>query len=80
MLSASASTLLLVAKDGTSTSPGRSAPSPLDCLLLRAIPPPTFVGTAPLRGGKGSVIADPGSAWACSKVVVVRYSIAGAVI
>jgi hypothetical protein len=51
------SSLLLVAKLGTSTSPGTSAPRPLLFLLRLAIPPPVLGGSAPLRGGKGSVIA-----------------------
>lgn len=51
------SSLLLVAKLGTSTSPGTSAPRPLLFLRRLAIPPPVLGGSAPLRGGKGSVIA-----------------------
>lgn len=51
------SSLLLVAKLGTSTSPGTSAPRPLLFLLRLAIPPPVLGGSAPWRGGKGSVIA-----------------------
>ena len=55
---------LFVANDGTSTSPGTSAPRPLDFLLRRAVPfPLLFFGSAPLSGGNGSVIlrelADP---------------------
>jgi hypothetical protein len=52
-----ASSLLLVPNEGTSTSPGRSAPSPLLFLLRRAMLPPVLGGVAPWRGGKGSVMA-----------------------
>lgn len=52
-----ASSLLLVPNEGTSTSPGKSAPKPLLFLLRRAMLPLVLGGIAPWRGGKGSVMA-----------------------
>jgi hypothetical protein len=46
-----------VANAGTSTSPGTSDPSALDFLLRLGAPlAPGLCGSAPLRGGNGSVI------------------------
>lgn len=46
-----------VANAGTSTSPGTSEPSALDFLLRLAAPfVAVLCGSAPLRGGNGSVI------------------------
>jgi hypothetical protein len=51
-----------VAKAPTSTSPGTSAPSALDFLLLLAVPSTLLaLGRAPLSGGNGSVIIWEGT-------------------
>lgn len=51
---------LMVAKDGTSTSPGISPPSPLDFLLRNRVPSEVVLlslrGDAPFSVGNGSVI------------------------